>query len=169
MSMEHKAYEFDFENFEFELKDILFNSLQSQAIDSLSKFVDSNINFCTYPWESEKLPSTWREDLEIGDVHEIGDYALTKFYNPNDDFGLGYDFSDYSERYPELEPFLLGEAFGPKDNLFDSGKMGSYFLAPEIIDGFVINLQVSNEDSILEYARFINSCSDNGKGVYITF
>ncbi len=169
MSIIHKAYEFDYKEFHLEFEDILFMSLNTQDIDALVKFVNSNIQFCKYPWESEKLTDNWQEELEIGDVHEVGDYGLTKFYDPNNDYGLGYYYSELSEKYPKLEEFVLGIPFGPTDNYFDPGKMGSYFLIPEKIGNIVTPLRKIMDKAILDYAEFLYSCEERGKGVYITF
>ena len=88
MSMSHKAFAFDWRTFERELLPVLVHALSTDSGDGLVRFVDSNITHCTDPYEGEPLLPNWKDSLGTGDVQELGDYALTKYYDATDDCGL---------------------------------------------------------------------------------
>jgi hypothetical protein len=88
MSMSHKAYTFDWRGFELDLRPLLENALVADNTGLLETFIDDHREVLTHPYEGEPLSDDWRAALENRDVHEYGDYALTRFYNPADGCGI---------------------------------------------------------------------------------
>jgi hypothetical protein len=87
MSMCHKAFVFEWPAFERRLAPILFSSLSTNDRSALLQFIRANRTACKDPYEGEPLGPNWEEQLTTTGVQEAGDFALTCFYNPADDFG----------------------------------------------------------------------------------
>jgi hypothetical protein len=178
MSMEHKAFIFDYEAFMSELKDILEIALYRNEVEGLECFINSNIHYLTDPYEGEPLSDNWHETIESRDPHQYGDFALTKFYNPAKDIGIGYDWveieSSISQELGE-NLILLGDRIGKEDSYFDPGKMGSYFQSLNIaLDSrSKINIIIENKSVSIKYLTPIIDILDlaisSNKGLYITF
>lgn len=80
------------------------------------------------PYTGEPLEKDWREQLEVGDVQELADFVLTRYYDPNVDCGLGAEWIPIESRLPvAARNALLGKPFGSPKTYFDPGRMGSYF------------------------------------------
>lgn len=167
--MEHKAYKFEINGFNSDLKPILLNALSSGDIERLKEFVNKNIIHCSFPWSAEPLPINWEQELEFGDVHEIGDLAITKYYNPDELQGLSYEYIDLTDRYDEIDKLLLGSPLGIGENNFDPGKMGSYFLSQKEALRTANELKAYKEQVLLSYSEFLLKCVEVDFGVYITF
>ncbi len=84
----HKAYALDYEEFSVELAPILYRALETGHNDDLTALIDANHQALTFPWDGTPLPEDWRSSLELGDTHELGDLALTKYYDAAEDCGL---------------------------------------------------------------------------------
>jgi hypothetical protein len=129
--MRHKAFLFDYEQFERELLPTLEASLKTQEITSLRSFITSNLDALSDPYEGDLLDDNWEGMVEPRDVHQYGDFALTKYYDPCSDIGLG-DVWEGVQQFmaadltSALSP-ILGRVIGPETSPFDPGKMGSYF------------------------------------------
>ena len=80
LGMEHKAYEFNWENFNAELRSIMESSLSSGEIDLLTKFIEKNLSYLSDPYEGETLEENWKDLLGENSVQELADFALTKYY-----------------------------------------------------------------------------------------
>ena len=89
MSMEHKAFVFDCEGYSIELEKILTNSLLNNETTFLISFIEQNLENIKDPYEGEPLELSWKTAIDLKNVDEVGDFSLTKFYNPTDDIGLG--------------------------------------------------------------------------------
>jgi len=173
--MEHKAFIFDYERFSHELFPILDRALISDECGSVIEFIRENHAWLKDPYEGETLPSDWETLLEIKDVHQYGDFALTKYYDPSEDLGLGASWQEIQQLVPGHHTFspILGFTIGPNENLFDPGKMGSYFQTYDRVSQSLGNLQ--------EFAQGIPSIDINQaleilervlvsqKGLYVTF
>ena len=61
MSLDHKAYQLDYEQFESELAPILADALETGEIDHLRAFVERNLSELKDPNEGEPLGSDWQE------------------------------------------------------------------------------------------------------------
>jgi hypothetical protein len=170
MAMEHKAYAFDWSWFESDLHPLLLQALTDDAPAELEAYIDRHRHELTDPYEGQPLPADWRDALENRDVHEYGDYALTRFYDPADWSGVGYEWAGLSDELPDpAADALLGFSVGPPGRLFDPGRYGSYFQTPAQV---LESLAVLEPLGVPELARFVGlleRCAAEGRGVYTTF
>jgi hypothetical protein len=161
MSMDHKAFVFDYRSFELELKEILEAALDRNEIKDLNDFISANIIYLKDPDNEEHLSKNWRERLEnYRYPHNYGDFALTKFYDPNENIGLGSD-------WPQIDGILAGESksciallgrpIGKNGNYFDPGKMGSYFQSLSMVseNKQKIARLIHDDDRLSEYSEYI--------------
>jgi hypothetical protein len=180
MSIEHKAYSFDFDEFSKELKPILEASIKSGDIDQLRAFIISNKPYLSDPYEGEPLGDDWEDMVEERDAHQYGDFALTKYYSPDSDQGLGYDWEKVQDILSgsmelHISP-LLGRPLGEPGEYFDPGKMGSYFQDNSQVESSIRVLEKLKDcfsgelrGAIGEFHEFLENVSDEGKGIYVTF
>lgn len=180
MSMDRKAFVFDYECFTVELADLLKDSLVTNSVKGLANFIHKNFSLLTDPYEGEPLDTDWEENiLEIRDVHEYG-IALTKYYNPDRNIGLSHAWQDIetilaSEIYIHPYQIILGEQFGYTDRYFDPGRMGSGFQSPEIVREnaeiieSIINTKPELSIALADLASMLQKAVDSGEGLYITF
>jgi hypothetical protein len=179
MAMEHRAFIFDFESFTEELSRILETALETGEVDALIDFIQVNLDSLKDPYEGEPLDSSWQTMMEYKDAHQYGDFALTKFYDPQSNIGLGYEWEAIQNLLnSQLNGggnMVLGRAFGPTNNYFDPGKIGSYFQTPDQVED---NLQKLNElvkqkpqmsSQLSQLMKMLNTAAKAGKGLYITF
>jgi hypothetical protein len=175
MSMTHKAFVFDYEAFESELKEILEAALDLNEIEGLENFITLNINSLTDPYEGECLSENWDVMLEYRDPHEYGDFALTKFYNPIEDIGLGYDWIEIQDLLSGEYISILGNLIGKDNNYFDPGKMGSYFQSLRMVteNKSKIDILMNNKSayiaSLAPVACMFDAAIVLNKGLYISF
>lgn len=73
MSMEHKAFVFDYDTFLQELADILVNALVINQSNDLITFIENNFSYLKYPDEGEPLDSFWKETIETNDISQYAD------------------------------------------------------------------------------------------------
>ena len=172
MSMEHHAFSLNYRAFETALLPVLNRALESSDLKALMAFVDANLDHLRTPYDGGGLGPGWREELEVGDVQEVGDFALTRFYDPTEDIGLGSQWIAVAEAVKKVaDPYslLLGTPVGPAGRLFDPGRLGSYFQT----EGDVTNgLEVLNRSNVraLDAARkMFEKASAQGCGLYVTF
>jgi hypothetical protein len=132
MSMDHKAYVFDYNAFNEELRPVLEASLRSGDVGPLLAFIREHFAELKDPYEGEPLGENWQDLLTYEDPQEYGDFALTKYYEPSDNLGVSTEWMELEEvLVEELEQgtdFTLGDTVGPPGNVFDPGRMGSYFM-----------------------------------------
>jgi hypothetical protein len=173
--VEHKAFVFDFTGFDGELRSILEKALEDHSVEGLASFIDENLGSLTDPYEGEPLSDTWREAIEAPDAHQCGDFALTKYYSPREDIGLGYGWEKVQELLLEQlgnDAPLLGSTVGPPGNLFDPGKMGSYFQSgPQVEMNLqaLTRLRVSGDVAASVERLRTTLESAVGRGLYVTF
>ena len=74
--MEHKAFIFDYGQFERELLPVLHDALASGECRALISFIRRNIDSLTDPSEGEPLTDDWEGMIEMKDAHQYGDFAL---------------------------------------------------------------------------------------------
>lgn len=166
MSFDHKAFEFNWQPFSDEMLPWLNEALAADDCERLSAFVDASVSACRSPYDGEPLPLNWREMLEVGDVQELADFALTKYYDPTDDHGLSGAWMELDEALPaDMRAALLGQAIAQ----FDPGRQGSYFLAPMDAMQSGKLLQNAQVPSLRDFGRFATEASRRGHGVYVTF
>lgn len=170
MSFDHKSYRFQWSAFEAELSQLLLRALARNDPGSLEQFIDANVLHCSTPWEGEPLDSDWRSLLDTSDVQALGDLALTKFYDPKDDFGINGKWLSLSETLPpEQQAALTGSIFGPPGTQFDPGQMGSYFQHPRQVLESARALASIQDENVIQYRQALEAIGRDGDGVYVTF
>ena len=115
MSMKHKAYAFDWSAFARDkLHDILLDALSSGDERGLIRYIDANRDYIKDPYEGGPLSDDWKDSLGNYDVHEFGDFALTRFYDPMENYGIDHYWLDLDfEHLPEEgQAALLGTPLG---------------------------------------------------------
>jgi hypothetical protein len=168
--MEHKAYAFDWPRFEFDLLPMLVEALFRNETAELETFIDQHLAELTDPDEGEPLSGDWRERLENRDVHEYGDFALTRYYDPTDCWGIGYEWTRLNdELLIAAATAMLGFGVGTEGNWFDPGRYGSYFQTPEQVWESLAILQAHTCPDLARYLRLLERCVAEKRGVYVTF
>jgi len=170
VSFSHKAFEFDWLRFQVELAPLLYRCLADGRVQPLIEFADQFRDSLAGPYEGEPLEPDWQRNLGDSDVQEVGDYALTRYYSPAADKGLGETWMQVESRLDdEGRHSLLGTAFGPPDNEFDPGKMGSYFQSPDGVRTSLAVLKRVGIKELADYLSLLDTASKHGRGVYVTF
>lgn len=168
--MEHKGYAFDWYTFEHELYPILIKALKTSKLQEIIQFIERNQTQLTDPYEGKPLDDHWQSLLINRDAQEYGDYALTKYYAAGEPAGIGDTWMALSEQLPaKVAQTLLGETIGPRHNLFDPGRMGSYFQRPEQVYISLEILVSLSLPEIDEFRELLSRCVTKNLGVYITF
>ncbi len=179
MSMDHKAYVFDYEAFNNELRPVLEESLRSGEVGPLLGFIREHFAELKDPHEGEPLEENWQDLLTYEDPQEYGEFALTKYYEPSEDLGVSTDWMELEELLvAEVEQgtdLTMGDTVGPRGNVFDPGRMGSYFLtagevesrhdALQMLVAAKPELEPRLEGLVSMYEKLFRA----GKGAYQTF
>lgn len=174
--MEHKAFLFDFEKFSGELLPILEHAVATGDCEQLRDFILTNRVELSDPYEGEPLGDEWEAMIETRDPHQYGDFALTKYYSPTEDIGLGFTWREAQERLGGVlqqgESPILGIPLISDGNIFDPGKMGSYFQPADVVRRNLRILEALRRDigEICDKPiQLLRLAADLGKGLYITF
>lgn len=172
MSMSHKAFVFDAAAFERELRAILAQALAAGDVAPLRAFIEANRAALSSPDAGTELDDDWEAQIEFPDAERYGDLALTKYYDPNADIGLGDDWLATSEL---LAARGLGEALTLGTPLpgFDPGKQGSYFQSPAQVSANLRALGelLGREPALASDLAPLRAMLDEGRdaGLYVTF
>ena len=173
--MEHKAFLFDYEEFEYELLSVLQNALATNECSALISFIQNNIDSLTDPFEGDPLTDDWERMIEREDAHQYGDVALTKYYDPTDDVGLGLGWQNVQELIPterSTSP-ILGSIVRANENPFDPGKMGTYFQSKrQVAENLEFLRHLAEQESSEELDEAIDLLQQAfrlEKGLFITF
>lgn len=169
MSMEHKAFGFGWNEFTNELGSDLHQALATGEIAPLVAFIDGNVPSLRDSSTGRPLSRDWKKPIATADAHQYGDIALTKFYDPIRDIGLGDAWQEIETLLQTLgiDPtVILGKPFGPSANYFDPGKMGSYFQTPEQVSRHRQILQERSAPRLLSPLAMFRRAP---QGLYITF
>ncbi|HLY27112.1 MAG TPA: hypothetical protein VKQ72_12280 [Aggregatilineales bacterium] len=175
--MEHKAFLFDYDAFVTELAPVLQDALLSNDAVALADFLDQNLADLRHPMEHHKLDEDWRSELVEVDVQIVADLALTKYYDPREDYGLGEawdDLWDFLEEFG-LQEVMLGRAFGRGERIFCPGTIGSYFQTPEQVTDNLKRLDElyqdnpEIEDELDEIGILFQRAARARRGLYVTF
>jgi hypothetical protein len=170
MTMEHKAFAFDWIKFECELLRTVVKSLVKNDRQLLECFVDSQRDKLTDPYEGNSLSRSWRDQLQVGDVQELADFAITKYYRPSDDIGLGSKWTCIADVLAVApRKALLGECVGPQERVFDPGRMGSYFQSPLQLNKSFLVLKETHFLELSGYCNALEECTARQLGLYVTF
>ena len=175
--MEHRAFLFDYQQFANELLPILEDALAATDCSALIAFIQQHFNVLTDPYEGSPLARDWEEYVEMPDAHQYGDFALTRYYDPANDIGLGSSWEpvqDLIATDPDITTSpILGSVIGPSDRPFDPGKMGAYFQSEAQVEvSFEYVLRLSRQISIAkvnEAVELLKRASRSRKGLYVTF
>lgn len=170
MSMSHKAYAFDWQGFIAGLAPCLNWALENDQRELLCKFVRDNLSDCSNPYDGAPLNDDWQSLLSEGDVQELADFALTKYYLPDSDFGLGRDWLSLTGTLSALQnAALLGSPFGPPSHLFDPGRQGSYFQSEAEVERSLGALSACANETIQVWRACLANMPADRKGLYVTF
>jgi hypothetical protein len=168
MCLNHKAFAFDWCAFQRHLAPILYDALSSNSISELTGFIEHHHSELNDPHFGHPLPEDWQSCMKNCDAQVYGEYALTLYYSPTNDFGVGDSWRSFSTD-SDLQNAMRGEPFGPLHNHFDPSGLGSYFQTP---DDFVSSLRILTRHRKNELIRFIDlieRCGVEGLGIYVTF
>lgn len=179
MSMSHKAYAFDWDAFQRDdLPRLLDRALATEDLAPLAAYIKRNRENLKDPYEGDPLADDWQNHLENRDVHEYGDFALTRFYDPAEDCGLGHCWNRIDRAIEEEDrDILLGLCLGPEHKRFDPGRYGSYFQPPGQVAQSLARLRgldlswLEERDKVLfrSFDGLLEECVDGGLGLYVTF
>jgi hypothetical protein len=180
MSMDHKAYQLDYEPFVSELAPLLARALQTGNVDELKAFVERNFSQLKHPAEGDPLGPDWRALVESGEpnleVQRWADLALTKYYDPSADEGLNAEWEDLDDELQaagiDASRVVLGRTLGADGNVFDPGRQGAYFQSPEDVRDALQLLEgvtVEEEDVLDQWREILQSAAQRGKGLYVRF
>lgn len=170
LSYSHKAFVFDSDSFERELALLLRLALAQDEPKLLISFIETNRHSLRDPYEGEPLSPQWQSLLSSGDVQELGDFALTRYYQPTEDFGMAEDWNNLSESLPEaIRSALLGDPLVEVGTSFDPGRMGSYFQSPSKAVESLRVLQGSVFPSVEAFISGLSEAVNLGHGIYVTF
>ncbi len=176
--MEHKAFLLNYQLFENELIHIIEKALVVDDYKELKSFVNENIKDLKDPYEGEPLELDWESLIEEKDPHQYCDFALTKYYNPLEDIGLGYEWdesNDYIMNNLKIDYSpVLGNTLGPKNNYFDPGKIGAYFQSVDIVKHNLLVVRdlrdsLSNDKLLDPAIAMLSKAIEHNAGLYITF
>ena len=175
--MEHKAFLFDYGLFAQELKVILEDALQSGDVYALTSFINANLSDFRDPYEGDPLEADWEAMIATRDPHQFGDFAITKYYRPDKDIGLGKSWETLQNMIAAdpliVESPILGSILGPRSNPFDPGKMGSYFQSAQQVQqsqGCLLNFVRTGRVEVIDQAvQMLQRAIGANMGLYITF
>lgn|GEM_PF-1032814 len=177
LTLAHQAYAFDYASFHDELRPLLLKALAAKDSAELGRFIDANLAQLTDPYEGEPLVKGWRGLLENGDVHELGDFALTKYYDSDLDIGLDIDWEaigDLLEKSGVSPTMVLGTTLGPVEAPFDPGREGAYFqTAAEVSEALgqlqaLLQKQPGLASDLAPLQGMLQQAARSRRGLYVT-
>lgn len=129
MSMEHRAFVFDNERFDSELRNLLLNAGLSNNIDKIKNFIEQNKEEIKNPYYGGIIDENWEDTMSVKDVQEYADFAMTAYYEPDEDMGLAYAWDAVisilkSIKYKKAEYAVLGKPIKKKEFCVDPGCCG---------------------------------------------
>lgn len=178
MSLSHRAFVFDYHRFQMELRPILEAALAPGAVAPLRQFIEENLPYLKDPNDGAPLEEGWEQHLEVRDVDQYGDVALTKYYSPNLDGGIGSAWMELDAHLAtmSLTSSTLGATIGSGQCRFDPGKIGSYFQSPNEVHR---NLKALCEaspgmpaellPSLISFIALLHNATEKRLGLYVTF
>jgi hypothetical protein len=177
--MTHHAYAFDWSAFaRDELYSILLDALSSGDTNGLIRYIEANRDHLKDRDEGGPLSDNWQDVLENFDVHEFGDFALTRFFDPENDRGLRNPWLAIDAHLSEADrAVLLGTPFGSSSTYFDPSRQGSYFQTPLEVVRSLARVQRFELPDLEDYHRkslewfkgLLEECAEDGSGLYVTF
>jgi hypothetical protein len=175
----HRAYVFDIDRFDAELRPPLDAALRADDPAPLRRFIEDHQLELKDPYAGEPLGDNWEDLLETRDVQEYGDFALTLYYDPSADLGLGGRWQPLLELLVRHAPpgtdLTMGDTVGPPNRPFDPGGLGSYFLTNEMAQARLDTLRelsasrLELREAIAPLAEMFATIANSGHGAYVTF
>jgi hypothetical protein len=174
----HRAYAFAYSDFRAELLPLLETALATDDGAPLARFIDDHLDALTDPYEGEPLSKAWANSLESGDVQELGDFALTKYYDGDLDMGLDADWLAIKTALEDAgaDPrLLLGTVLGSRARPFDPGGEGSYFQSEDEVVGAVETVtraaeaRPELEGVLAPLLGLLGQAARLRRGLYVTF
>lgn len=170
MSISHKAFAFDWNAFDVGLAPILRKALDDDDAAGLVEFIEQERSRFTDPYNGDALPEDWRRRMEVGDVQELADFALTRYYRVGEDRGVGSAWLSVTKTLTaEQSVALLGTPFGMLERLFDPGRLGSYFQSPLMVMRSLMSLDDIAGEEVQQFRELLAECAARQFGVYVTF
>jgi hypothetical protein len=170
MSMSHKAFAFDWWGFDSDLAPIMLTALEADTGTYLGEFIERERDRLTDPYEGEPLRADWQRLLEAGDVQELADFALTRYYSVREDHGVGGAWLRLSDSLSDAQSeALLGTPTGSRERLFDPGRLGSYFQSPPAVRRSLATLSDLEAKEVQPFRELLKCCDAQGLGIYVTF
>ena len=165
----HRAFAFNWESFDTSLRPMLEYALTNSSRDILVDFVDRNRDRLVDPYDGLPLPPSWQLLMENpNDIHTIGDFCLTRFYDPKRDHGISERFETVSALLSDNEVrCLCGHVLGSKVSPFDPVGMGCYFQKPRAVVESRRTL-AQHRDQLAGFLNFLDDCISDGLGLYVT-
>ena len=176
--MAHRAFAFDYAAFDAELRPVLLGALEAADGAAVLEWIEANLRDLVEPESGDPLPKNWQALLEDGDVHELGDFALTKYYDGDLDIGLDADWQkigDLLEKSGLARAPVLGTPLGPPGAAFDPGRQGSYFQSAADVSGALEPLQALLQaqpalaTDLSPLQGMLQQAVRHGRGLYVTF
>lgn len=178
MSMLHRAFAFDYAAFHDQLRPLLLRALETDDRSELCGFIDANLKLLVDPYEGEPLAKNWQALLESGDVQELGDFALTKYYDGDLDIGLDADWEaigELLEKWGSSMALTLGTPLGTLEAPFDPGRQGAYFQTAADVTAALTSLQAllqaqpSLAAELAPLQGMLQQSARSRRGLYVTF
>src|SRR5436309_1144218 len=82
--------------FEVELRPLLEDALTRRSSTRLIALIRDSLASLRDPDEGTPLGADWRRKVDIADVQQCGEIALTKYYSPKN-VGLSYEWQDIND------------------------------------------------------------------------
>lgn len=136
MSMEHRAFVFDEEKFSKELRNLLLDAGLAEDVDKIKSFIAQHSDDIKSPYDGIKVNSDYEKGMYNKDVQEYADYAMTAYYEPDDDMGLSYAWEVVLKvlkklKYKSAKYALLGKSVSKKGFCVDPGCSGLGIVAAD--------------------------------------
>ena len=172
--MSHKAYVFDGELWGTEAASLICAALNGQPT-ALRIFVHQHSNELKHPDTGEEMSLDWTALSKL-DAHELGNIAITRYYDPNADVGLGEAWMRVDSLLPrDLRILALGKPLVSGETAFDPGKMGAYFQSFDLVeynrDSAKLELKHHPvlSEALTPIIQMLEVAIRAKKGLYVTF
>jgi hypothetical protein len=137
MTHDHTAFAFDEGAFRRELAPLLDRALESGETSALDAFIDDHRAALADPSTGEPLSEDWRTALSGTGVQRLAAVALTSYYDPGRDIGLGAGWQTVRAALTSLaapaRAFVTGGVFGPTDRPLRPDGRTAYLQSAEYV------------------------------------
>ncbi|HPF39536.1 MAG TPA: hypothetical protein PK093_12900, partial [Phycisphaerae bacterium] len=165
------------DSFVSELAPSLRAALITEQCQPLLDFINRHHDLLTSPREGAPIGDDWIATLSSRDAHQFGAIALTKFYSPSQEMGLGAGWKIVDDILVADGRFLaspiLGDPFDADGVVFDPGGMGAYFQSPSMVRTSLGMMRtIARYDAtpeVVEAVTMLERAARAGAGLYVTF